>query len=318
MGEARHEPSSHPSAYPPSPPRAHGRMRSGGWPSARRRRPVLLAVAAVVHAAVRLKLVVVPLLLALVVSAALFRLIALLGRLHVPHAVASLATLLLGGVGKGGAIWLAVARVAAQWPTAQSSAVDGFGQALHYLHRGPLSISEQQVDHAREAILDFLTSTEFGQHAVAGVFTTVALATGFVLVRNVAGGAVHRRRLDSCQVMERSAARAPRCVKPRECLPAIGHARGGLRRQWCVWRCCQHAQDRRAGLAVPASASDAEAKRTGCRSGTRGPRMRGAIWSPYSELCVSGRPGSGLCSHSTCRSLLRPPDAYTGTAARRG
>lgn len=143
---------------------------------------VLLVGVAVVLAAVRLKLLVIPLLLALIVSAALFPLVALLRRLHLPHAVAALLTLLLGGVGLGGVIGLAVARVAAQWSTLQSSAIDGFGQALHYLHRGPLSISEQQIEHARQVVVDFITSSEFGQHAMAGVFTTMELATGFVLV----------------------------------------------------------------------------------------------------------------------------------------
>ena len=143
---------------------------------------VLLVVVAIVRAAITLKLVVIPLLLALIASAALFPLVALLRRCHLPHAVAALVTLLLGGVGIGGAIGLAVARVAAQWGTLQASAVEGFGQALHYLHRGPLSISEQQIAHTRDAAVDFLTSSEFGQHAMAGVFTTLELATGFVLV----------------------------------------------------------------------------------------------------------------------------------------
>ncbi|MCX7512210.1 AI-2E family transporter [Frateuria hangzhouensis] len=143
---------------------------------------VLLLVAAIVRAALALKLVVIPLLLALIFCAALFPLVALLRRCRVPHALAALVTLLLGGVGVGGMIALAVARVASQWETLQASAIDGFGQALHYLHRGPLSISEQQIDHARDAMVGFLTSSEFGQHAMAGVFTTLELATGFVLV----------------------------------------------------------------------------------------------------------------------------------------
>lgn len=143
---------------------------------------ILLVAMAVVQAAIRLKLLVIPLLLALIVGAALFPLVAILRRLHLPHAVAALLTLLLGGVGVGGIIALAVARVAAQWPMLQSSAIDGFGQALHYLHRGPFSISEQQIERVREGVGDFITSSEFGQHAIAGVFTTMELATGFILV----------------------------------------------------------------------------------------------------------------------------------------
>jgi len=143
---------------------------------------VLLVATAVMQAAIRLRLLVIPLLLALIVSAALFPLVAILRRLRLPHALAALLTLMLGGVGIGGVITLAVARVAAQWPSLQSSAIDGLGQALHYLHRGPLSISEQQIDRARQDVVDFMTSSEFGQHAMAGVFTTMELATGFVLV----------------------------------------------------------------------------------------------------------------------------------------
>lgn len=143
---------------------------------------LLLMVLAIVHAAVVLKLVVIPVLLALILCAALFPLVALLRRLRLPHGLAALITLLLGGVGVGGVIWLAVARVIGQWEILQNSAIQGFNQALHYLHRGPLSLSEQQIEQARAQAVDFLTSSTFEQHAMASVFTTLELATGFVLV----------------------------------------------------------------------------------------------------------------------------------------
>ncbi|HET6805621.1 MAG TPA: AI-2E family transporter [Frateuria sp.] len=142
---------------------------------------VAVVLMGVVKAATRLEFVVIPLTLALILGAALFPLVTILRRLRLPHAVAALLTLLLGGLGLGGVLTLAVARVGAQWASLQSSAMDGFGEALHYLRRGPLSLSETQIDHTRQAVVDFVTSSTFGQHAVAGVFTTVELMTGFVL-----------------------------------------------------------------------------------------------------------------------------------------
>lgn len=182
MGDARHEPS--------RPSTAGARSSwSALWGDALGRLAirsaqvilVVLVLMGVVQAAIRLKLVVIPLTLALILCAALFPLVTVLRRLRLPHAAAALLTLLLGGLGLGGVLTLAVVRVGAQWESLQSSAMDGFGEALNYLRRGPLSLSEAQIGHTRQAVVDFVTSSEFGQHAVAGVFTTVELMTGFVL-----------------------------------------------------------------------------------------------------------------------------------------
>lgn len=180
MGDARHEPS--PSSLAPT-------SRSRLWSDAMGRLAVraaqvilvVLVLVGVAKAAIRLEFVLIPLTLALILAAALFPLVAVLRRLHLPHALAALLTLALGGLGLGAVLALAVARVGAQWASLQSSAMDGLGQALRYLRRGPLSLSEEQISQTRQAVVDFVTSSEFGQHAVAGVFTTVELLTGFVL-----------------------------------------------------------------------------------------------------------------------------------------
>ncbi|MEI7038086.1 AI-2E family transporter [Fulvimonas yonginensis] len=182
MGDARQQP---PRSSTSAAPRAWGRL----WGDALGRLAirsaqlvlVVLALMGMVAAAVRLKFLLIPLTLALILCAALFPLVRVLRRLHLPDALAALLTLLVGGLGLGGVLTLAVARVGAQWASLQSSAIDGFGQALHYLRRGPLSLTDEQIDRTRQAIVDFVTSSAFGKHAVAGVFTTVELMTGFVL-----------------------------------------------------------------------------------------------------------------------------------------
>lgn len=135
---------------------------------------------ALLYLAVRLRLLMVPLLIALIVCAAFLPLVQALKR-HLPDALAAIIALLLGGIGLVGAISVAVIRVQAQFDSLQASVLAGFEQALHFVHHGPLPIDAARIAQARQALVDFATSSQFGADAVAGMSAAMQLLTGFVL-----------------------------------------------------------------------------------------------------------------------------------------
>lgn len=141
---------------------------------------VLLLLGTLVVAALRIKLVVIPLLIALILAAALFPPVRVLRR-RLPHAAAAGVALLLGLAAIGSALALAVAQVANRWNDLQAQTVEGFNRALRYLYRGPLPISPTQVSKAKDTVVDFATSGQFGHEALAGVVGAMEVAAGCLL-----------------------------------------------------------------------------------------------------------------------------------------
>ncbi|HET6432692.1 AI-2E family transporter [Dyella sp.] len=141
---------------------------------------ILAVIALLVLAAVRLELLVVPVLIALIVAAAMQPLMHWF-KPRMPNALAAAIALLLGGVGVGGAIAYAVVRMEAQLGNIQDATMQGLQQAGDYLRDGPLPLSDAQIAGARQSVVDFFTSREFGADAMAGVYGAAQVATCFVL-----------------------------------------------------------------------------------------------------------------------------------------
>lgn len=133
-----------------------------------------------VYAMVQLKLVVIPLLIALIVAAAAAPVILWLRR-FMPNLAAAWVALLGGTIVFGGIITLIVFAVRDQWDELAKSAVQGFDQLLTWLEDGPLPIDEQQIQDARDATIEFLTSSQFGTGALAGVSAAANFFTGLLL-----------------------------------------------------------------------------------------------------------------------------------------
>ena len=129
---------------------------------------------------VRLGSLMVPLLVALIVAAALQPLMDVL-KPRMPDGLAAATALLIGGIGLGGAVVYAVVRMFSQATAVKTAAVQGFQQAMNYLHNGPLPISDQQIADARQSVVDFFTSTSFGAEALAGVHGAVEVFAQIVL-----------------------------------------------------------------------------------------------------------------------------------------
>lgn len=143
----------------------------------------LIAVVAVVAFGItRLTLVVIPVLIALVLAAAMHPLVSWLRRHGFPSMLATWVALVLVVAVLAGVLWAVVRAVVDQWDELADQAVEGFGQLQDGLTALPVQISEEQLADARETVTGFLTSASFGASAAAGFSATANFLTGFFLM----------------------------------------------------------------------------------------------------------------------------------------
>jgi len=143
---------------------------------------LIIALAAViVFALVQLKLVVIPVLVAIIIASAAAPLLNWMRARGLSPLAAAWIALLGGIIVIGGVVTLIVFAVRGQWGALAQSATDGVDQLQDFLTTGPLPIDESQIEDARAAVTDFLTSSQFGSGALAGVTVAGELIAGAVL-----------------------------------------------------------------------------------------------------------------------------------------
>jgi predicted PurR-regulated permease PerM len=142
---------------------------------------VIVLAAVAVFALVQLKLVVIPLLIALILAAALSPVIKWLRRRGVSAILATWITLISGIVVFGGLVTLIVFAVRDQWGELVTSASEGIDQLHEFVENGPIPVDQAQLDSFRDTVVDFLTSSQFGSGALAGVSVAGELITGILL-----------------------------------------------------------------------------------------------------------------------------------------
>ncbi|WP_347757594.1 AI-2E family transporter [Agrococcus sp. ProA11] len=143
---------------------------------------VLIVVTGVIYAMVQLTLVIIPVMLALIIAAAFAPVMSWMRRRGVPSALATAAALLAIVVVLGSVIWLIVNAVRDQLDELVSQAEQGFDQVLEWVTTLPFAPTNEQIGEARTAVVDFLTSAQFGSGALAGVSAAANFLTGFVLM----------------------------------------------------------------------------------------------------------------------------------------
>lgn len=141
---------------------------------------VLIVVVVSVFAIIQLKLVVIPVIIALILASAVRPLVRLL-ETRMPRAAAAAIALLLGVIVFGGIVTIAIAGVQSQFDALKKSVSKGIDQVVSFVNDGPIPINAKQISDARQSVLDFVTSSQFGTGALAGVSTAIELITGIVL-----------------------------------------------------------------------------------------------------------------------------------------
>ncbi|WP_405216058.1 AI-2E family transporter [Agrococcus sp. Ld7] len=143
---------------------------------------VLIVVTGVIYAMIQLTLVIIPIMLALIIAAAFAPIMRWMRRKGVPSALATAAALLTILIVLGGVIWLIVNAVRDQLDELVSQATEGFDRVLEWVTTLPFAPTNEQITEARDAVIDFLTSAQFGSGALAGVGAAANFLTGLVLM----------------------------------------------------------------------------------------------------------------------------------------
>ncbi|GAB2737150.1 AI-2E family transporter [Nocardioides pakistanensis] len=144
---------------------------------------LVLAVAWVVtDVAIRLRLLVIPLLIATLIAAAANPLVDWLDRRRfVPRSLAVIGTMLAGLALLGGLGWWIGAAVASQWQDLRRSAVEGLEQLRDYLVDGPLPIDPGDLSGLQERAREFLSGAQVQQGAITGATAVLEFLTGLFL-----------------------------------------------------------------------------------------------------------------------------------------
>ena len=143
---------------------------------------VVILAALAIWALIQVKVLVLAVLIALILAAAAAPLIMWLRRHGVRPMLAAWITLLGGILVLGGIITAIVFAVRSQWADLAEAATQGFDDLLAWVETLPIPIDQQQIDDARNSIIDFVTSAEFGQTALTGVSRATEFITGLLLM----------------------------------------------------------------------------------------------------------------------------------------
>lgn len=146
----------------------------------------VLAVVAVVavfgFVVTRLTLVVIPVLIALVLAAAISPLVSLLRRRGLPSLLATWIALLALVALLALILWLVVRAVANQWGELRDQALEGFDELQAYIQGLPFDITDEQIQSVRESAVSVLQSDAVGSGAIAGVSQTADFVAGFFIM----------------------------------------------------------------------------------------------------------------------------------------
>ncbi|BDV29866.1 AI-2E family transporter [Microbacterium terricola] len=145
---------------------------------------VVVAVAAgIIFVIQSLTLVTIPLVIALILSCAFAPVMRWMRRRGAPAALATVITLLAIVVILSLLGWLIVWAVRDQWDDLSTQAEEGFAHLLAWVRTLPFDfVQPDQIDEWVETLKDFVTSSQFGSGALAGVSAVANFVTGLVLM----------------------------------------------------------------------------------------------------------------------------------------
>jgi predicted PurR-regulated permease PerM len=142
---------------------------------------VLLALAScVVFAMMRLKLLVIPVMIALILAAALAPVVRFLKRHGWPALLATWVTLLSALSLLGVVLWLVGRQFREEWPVLMEEAGRGLDELERFV-TGALGVSDAQLEQARQTAAEALTSNAAQAGAVRGATAAIEAVAGLLL-----------------------------------------------------------------------------------------------------------------------------------------
>jgi predicted PurR-regulated permease PerM len=143
---------------------------------------VVVAAAGVVFAMMQLTLVTIPVMIALILASAFLPVMRWMRGRGVPSWLATAVAMLAIVVVLGGVVWLIVSAVRSQFGELADRAVAGVDRLIDWVATLPFAPTDEQIQQARDAVVDFATSAQFGSGAAAGVGAAANFFTGFALM----------------------------------------------------------------------------------------------------------------------------------------
>ncbi|MBT2594612.1 AI-2E family transporter [Arthrobacter sp. ISL-72] len=144
---------------------------------------LILTVAVVsVYALMQIKLLVIPILIALILAAAIGPFVNMLRRRGLPGGVATglaFAALMLLLAGVSTVIYFSVRN---QWGELVQQASSGLDELEKFLLTGPIPLEQEQLDQAREGIVQFATSSQVRSGAITGLSVVTEFIAGASLM----------------------------------------------------------------------------------------------------------------------------------------
>ncbi|WP_246469005.1 AI-2E family transporter [Arthrobacter ipis] len=144
---------------------------------------LVLAVAAVsVYALLQVRLLVIPVLIALILAAAIGPFVNLLRRRGLPGGAATavaFAALLLLLAGVGTVIYFSVR---SQWGELVQQASEGLNELESFLLSGPVPVDREQLNQARDGAVQFATSSQVRSGAITGLSVVTEFLAGASLM----------------------------------------------------------------------------------------------------------------------------------------
>ena len=143
---------------------------------------LLVLTVVVVYALIQVRLVVIPALLALILAAAIAPFVHWLRRRGWPSTAATSLSFVLLLLAFGAVITGIVLAVMSQSDELASKASEGFDRVYDFVRTGPFPIDDQQIQQARDAAIDFATSSTVGAGANSGLSAAGNFITGALLM----------------------------------------------------------------------------------------------------------------------------------------
>ena len=143
---------------------------------------LLVLTVVVVYALIQVRLVVIPALLALILAAAIAPFVHWLRRRGWPSTAATTVSFVALLLAFGAVITGIVFAVMSQADELADKATQGFDRVYDFVRTGPIPIDDQQIQQARDAAIDFATSSTVGAGAISGLSAAGNFITGSVLM----------------------------------------------------------------------------------------------------------------------------------------
>lgn len=143
---------------------------------------ILTLVVVAIYGLLQIRLLVIPVIIALILSAAIGPFVNLLRRRGVPGALATAIAFLALLIVLGGIITIIVFSVRSQADELVTAATEGLDELQAFLTSGPFPISPEQLEQARTAVVDYATSAQFRSGAISGVSVVAEFLTGATLM----------------------------------------------------------------------------------------------------------------------------------------